>query len=139
MAGADIAITNRENFQQLTESSGFSFSYNMVVIDGLSSFKSHNSERFELLPKVGSSVECIISLTGTLSSDGLVDLWAELRLLDLEKRLGRFIIGYRNSCLTLDKRNGQIIYPYESQLYAEERIYSRIPDITISMKSTDHL
>ena len=139
MADADITIINRENLQWLIESSGFPFDYDMVVIDELSSFKNHNSKRFKSLLKVRPSVKRIIGLTGTPSSNGLMDLWAEFRLLDLGKRLGRFITEYRNNYFVPDKRNGQIIYSYKPQPYAEERIYSQISDITISMKSTDHL
>lgn len=139
MAGADITIINRENLQWLIESSGFPFDYDMVVIDELSSFKNHNSKRFKSLLKVRPSVKRIIGLTGTPSSNGLMDLWAEFRLLDLGKRLGRFITEYRNNYFVPDKRNGQIIYSYKPQPYAEERIYGQISDITISMKSTDHL
>lgn len=86
MAGADITIINRENLQWLIESSGFPFDYNMVVIDELSSFKNHNSKRFKSLLKVRPSVKRIIGLTGTPSSNSLMDLWAEFRLLDLGKR-----------------------------------------------------
>lgn len=139
IAGADITIINRENLQWLIESSGFPFDYDMVIIDELSSFKNHNSKRFKSLLKVRPSVKRIIGLTGTPSSNGLMDLWAEFRLLDLGKRLGRFITEYRNNYFVPDKRNGQIIYSYKPQPYAEERIYSQISDITISMKSTDHL
>lgn len=139
MSGADITIINRENLGWLIDSSGFDFDYDMVVIDELSSFKNHNSKRFKSLLKVRPSVKRIIGLTGTPSSNGLMDLWAEFRLLDLGKRLGRFITEYRNNYFVPDKRNGQIIYSYKPQPYAEERIYSQISDITISMKSTDHL
>ena len=82
MASADITIINRENLQWLIESSGFPFDYDMVVIDELSSFKNHNSKRFKSLLKVRPSVKRIIGLTGTPSSNGLMDLWAEFRLLD---------------------------------------------------------
>lgn len=139
MSRADITIINRENLVWLIDSSGFDFDYDMVIIDELSSFKNHNSKRFKSLLKVRPSVKRIIGLTGTPSSNGLMDLWAEFRLLDLGKRLGRFITEYRNNYFVPDKRNGQIIYSYKPQPYAEERIYSQISDITISMKSTDHL
>ena len=139
MAQADITIINRENLGWLIESSGFSFDYDTVVIDELSSFKNHQSKRFKALLKVRPKVKRIIGLTGTPSSNGLMDLWAEFRLLDLGKRLGRFITEYRNTYFLPDKRNGQIIYSYKPQPYAEERIYRQISDITISMKSTDHL
>lgn len=139
MAGADITIINRENLQWLIESSGFPFDYDMVVIDELSSFKNHKSKRFQALMKVRPKVKRIIGLTGTPSSNGLMDLWAEFKLLDMGQRLGRFITKYRNDYFLPDKRNGQIIYSYKPMPYAEDAIYRKISDITISMKSTDHL
>lgn len=139
MAGADITIINRENLGWLIDSSGFDFDYDMVVIDELSSFKNHKSKRFQSLMKVRSKVKRIIGLTGTPSSNGLMDLWAEFKLLDFGERLGRFITHYRNNYFIPDKRNGEIIYSYKPMAYAEDAIYRRISDITISMKSTDHL
>ena len=139
MAGADITIINRENLQWLIESSGFPFDYDMVVIDELSSFKNHKSKRFQALMKVRPKVKRIIGLTGTPSSNGLMDLWAEFKLLDMGQRLGRFITQYRNDYFLPDKRNGQIIYSYKPIPYAEDAIYRKISDMTISMKSTDHL
>ena len=139
MAGADITIINRENLGWLIDSSGFDFDYDMVVIDELSSFKNHKSKRFQSLMKVRPKVKRIIGLTGTPSSNGLMDLWAEFKLLDFGERLGRFITHYRNNYFIPDKRNGEIIYSYKPMAYAEDAIYRRISDITISMKSTDHL
>ena len=139
MAGADITIINRENLQWLIEDSGFPFDYDMVVIDELSSFKNHQAKRFQALMKVRSKVKRIIGLTGTPSSNGLMDLWAEFKLLDMGQRLGRFISQYRNNYFLPDKRNGQIIYSYKPMPYAEDAIYRKISDVTISMKSTDHL
>lgn len=139
LSGADITIINRENLGWLIDSSGFDFDYDMVVIDELSSFKNHKSKRFQSLMKVRPKVKRIIGLTGTPSSNGLMDLWAEFKLLDFGERLGRFITNYRNSYFIPDKRNGEIIYSYKPMPYAEDAIYRRISDITISMKSTDHL
>jgi SNF2 family DNA or RNA helicase len=110
-----------------------------VIIDELSSFKNHQSKRFKALLKVRPKIKRIIGLTGTPSSNGLMDLWAEFRLLDMGQRLGRFITQYRNNYFMPDKRNGQIIYSYKPLPYAEEAIYKQISDITISMKSTDYL
>ena len=138
-AGADITIINRENLGWLIDSSGFEFNYDMVIIDELSSFKNHKSKRFQSLMKVRSKVERIIGLAGTPSSNGLMDLWAEFKLLDFGERLGRFITHYRNNYFIPDKRNGEIIYSYKPMPYAEDAIYRKISDITISMKSTDHL
>ena len=139
MSGADITIINRENLGWLIDSSGFDFDYDMVIIDELSSFKNHKSKRFQSLMKVRPKVKRIIGLTGTPSSNGLMNLWAEFKLLDFGERLGRFITHYRNNYFIPDKRNGEIIYSYKPMPYAEDAIYRRISDITISMKSTDHL
>ena len=139
MSNADITIINRENVQWLIDDSGMPFHFDTVVIDELSSFKNPQSKRFKSLSKVRPKIKRIIGLTGTPSSNGLMDLWAEFRLLDMGQRLGRFITQYRNNYFIPDKRNGQIIYSYKPLPYAEEAIYKQISDITISMKSTDYL
>lgn len=136
---ADIYIINRENVQWLVESSGIRFDYDMVVIDELSSFKNHQTKRFKALMKARPKVKRIVGLTGTPSSNGLMDLFAEFKLLDMGKRLGRFISKYRETYFVPDKRNQQIIFSYKAKPDAEQEIYSKISDITISMKSTDHL
>ena len=139
MQSADITIINRENLSWMIEESGFPFDYDTVIVDELSSFKNHQSKRFKALLRVRPKVKRIIGLTGTPSSNGLMDLWAEFRLLDMGQRLGRFITHYRNAYFTPDKRNGEIIYSYKPLPFAEDAIYRKISDITISMKSTDHL
>lgn len=136
---ADIYLINRENVPWLIEQSGIPFDFDTVVIDELSSFKNHQSKRFKALMKVRYRIRRIIGLTGTPSSNGLMDLWAEFKLLDMGKRLGRFITQYRNDYFLPDKRNGQIIYSYKLREGAEEIIYSRISDICISMKAADFL
>ena len=139
MRQADIYIINRENVQWLIEESGIPFTFDMIVIDELSSFKNHNTKRFKSLLKVRPKVSRIVGLTGTPASNGLMDLWAEFRILDMGQRLGRFITKYRTDYFMPDKRNGQIIYSYKPLPYAEDAIFRKISDITISMKSTDHL
>ena len=136
---ADIYIINRENVQWLISGSGVPFDFDMVVIDELSSFKNHQTKRFKALMKVRPKVKRIVGLTGTPSSNGLMDLFAEFRLLDMGERLGRFIGQYRTAYFQPDKRNGQIIFSYKPLPGAEKQIYDKISDITISMKSTDHL
>lgn len=138
-AKADLYIINRENVQWLIEESGLPFDYDMLVIDELSSFKSHQSKRFKALMKVRPKVKRIVGLTGTPSSNGLMDLYAEFRLLDMGQRLGRFIGQYRECYFKPDKRNGMVVYSYKPLPDAEQRIYEKISDITISMKATDHL
>lgn len=136
---ADIFLINRENVDWLITKSGYSFDFDMVVIDELSSFKSSAAKRFKSLLKVRSKVKRIVGLTGTPSSNGLMDLWAEFRLLDMGERLGRYITNYRNNFFVPDKRNQQMIFSYKSRPGAEEEIYRLISDITISMKCADFL
>jgi len=134
-----LYIINRENVDWLVHKSGIPFHFDMVVIDELSSFKSYGAKRFKSLLKVRPSVKRIVGLTGTPSSNGLMDLWAEFRILDLGQRLGRYISHYRNTYFKPDKRNAQIVFSYKPLQGAEEEIYKQISDITISMKSTDYL
>lgn len=89
--------------------------------------------------KVRPKVQRVVGLTGTPSSNGLMDLFAEFKCLDMGERLGRFITQYRNAFFIPDRMNGQVVYSYKLRPFAEEEIYRRIGDITISMKALDHL
>ena len=136
---AGIYLINRENVDWLINKSGFPFDFDMVVIDELSSFKSASAKRFKSLLKVRPKVKRIVGLTGTPSSNGLMDLWAEYRILDMGERLGRCITHYRMNFFVPDKRNQQMIFSYKPRPGAEDAIYRLISDITISMKSADFL
>ncbi len=136
---ADIYIINRENVDWLVDKSSIPFDFDTVVIDELSSFKNGKAKRFKSLLKVRPKVKRIIGLTGTPASNGLMDLWAEFRILDMGERLGRFITKYRECYFTPDKRNAQVIFSYKPLPFAEDEIYRKISDITISMKAIDHL
>lgn len=136
---SDIYIMNRENVDWLVNKSGYPFDFDMIVIDELSSFKSSSSKRFKSLLKVRPKVKRIVGLTGTPSSNGLMDLWAEFRILDMGERLGRYITHYRNQFFVPDKRNQQMVFSYKPKDGAEDAIYRLISDITISMKSADYL
>lgn len=136
---ADLYMINRENLQWLIEKSGLPFDYDMVVLDELSSFKSWQSKRFRAFMKVRPKVQRVVGLTGTPSSNGLMDLFAEFKCLDMGERLGRFITQYRNAFFIPDRMNGQVVYSYKLRPFSEEEIYRRIGDITISMKALDHL
>ena len=138
-ADADVFIINRENLPWLVEQSGLPFDYDMCVLDELSSFKNWQSKRFRAFMKVRPKLKRVVGMTGTPSSNGLMDLFAEYRCLDMGERLGRFIGRYREAFFAPDRRNGNIIYSYKPLPGAEDEIYSRIGDITISMRSTDFL
>ena len=136
---AELTIINRENVDWLVNKSGCSFDFDMIVIDELSSFKSYQARRFRALMKARPLAKRMVGLTGTPSANGLMDLWAEFKLLDMGKRLGRFITHYREELFTPDKRNQQMVFSYRPKPGAEDEIYRRIGDITISMRSTDYL
>lgn len=138
-ADTDIYIINRENLPWLVEGSGLPFDYDMVVVDELSSFKNWNAKRFKALMKVRPKVKRIVGLTGTPSSNGLIDLFAEFKVLDMGERLGRFISQYRLNYFKPDRMNGPIVYTYKLLPGAEDQIYEKISDITISMKASDYL
>lgn len=138
-ADADIYVINRENLQWLIDKSGVPFAYDMVVLDELSSFKNWQSKRFKAFMKVRPMVKRVVGLTGTPTSNGLMDLFAEFKCLDMGKRLGRLIGQYRDTFFTPGKRNGNIVYTYNLKPGAKDEIYRRIGDITISMEAKDHL
>ena len=136
---ADLYIINRENVDWLINNNAIKFNFDMVVVDELSSFKSYQAKRFKSLLKVRWKIKRIVGLTGTPSSNGLMDLWAEYKILDQGERLGKFITHYREKYFDPDKRNANVIFSYKLKPFAEQCIYDAVRDITISMKCTDYL
>ena len=131
-------IINRENISWLVES-GPRFDYDMIVIDELSSFKSWQAKRFKSLLQVRPRVSRIVGLTGTPTSGGLMDLFAEYRILDMGQRLGRYITRYREAFFMPDKRSWERVFTWKLRPGAEKEIYRRIGDITMSMQSAEFL
>jgi SNF2 family DNA or RNA helicase len=139
-AKADIYVINRENVAWLVAYYGLGFPFDMVVIDELSSFKSHSSERFKALKSIRPKVKRVVGLTGTPSPNGLIDLWSQLYLLDKGERLGPTVGGFREKYFIPGRRNQHVIFDYK--LRSEDhskKIYDRIGDICISMKKEDYL
>lgn len=136
---ADIYIVNRENLPWLVEQCSPYFKWDMVVIDELSSFKSWQSKRFKAFMTMRPYMKRIVGLTGTPSSNGLMDLFAEFKVIDGGERLGRFIGEFRSRYFEEGRRNGNIVYEYIPMGYAECQIQDKISDITISMKALDYL
>ena len=134
---AFLYIINRENVAWLVKNRRWDF--DMVVIDELSSFKSHQAQRFKAMRKVRPLVTRIVGLTATPAPNSLMDLWAEMCLMDMGQRLGRYIGSYRERFFVPDKRNREIVYSYKPREGAEDKIYELFSDICISMKAKDHL
>ena len=139
MKNAQVHIINRENIPWLVEQSGIPFSWDMLVIDELSGFKSWQAKRFRSLMKVRPMVKRIVGLTGTPAPNGYMDLFAEYRLLDMGERLGRFIGRYREAYFTPNRWGNGQVFSWKLRPGADEAIYRKIEDITVSMKSVDHL
>ena len=141
---ADVYVINRENVKWLVdylEKSRIPWPFDMVVIDELSSFKNHESQRWKALRKVRARIKRIVGLTGTPASNGLMDLWAETFLIDKGERLGRFIGRYREAYFRPAGMNPYtgVVFGYEPLPGAEEKIYGKISDIAVSMKALDYL
>lgn len=136
---ADIYLINRENTQWLVEYYKHKWPFDMVVLDESSSFKNHQAKRFKALKLVRSRINRMVLLTGTPSPKSLMDLWAQVYLLDCGQRLGKTITAYRDAYFVPDKRNAQVIFSYAPKEGAEAAIYQRISDICISMRSADYL
>lgn len=137
---ADIYVTNRENTQWLVEQyKPGEWPFDTVVLDESSSFKNHQAKRFRALKTVRPRINRIIELTGTPNPHGLMDLWAQLFLLDGGKRLGQTISVYRDMYFIPDKRSRTKIFSYVPKDGADRAIYRQISDICISMKAADYL
>ena len=136
---ADIYIINRENVKWLVDKCGKDWPFDMLVIDELSSFKSHRAQRFKALKKVRPFMKRVVGLTGTPAPNGLIDLWSQIYLLDGGERLGKTITGYRERYFLPDKRNQHIVFTYKLKEGAEEAIYEKLSDICVSMKAEDYL
>ena len=136
---ADVYMINRENVMWLVDYYRNAWPFDTVIIDESSSFKNHQAKRFKALKAVRSHIDRIVLLTGTPTSRGLMDLWAQVYLLDCGKRLGRNITAYREAFFVPDKRNRTTIFSYAPKDGAEETIYNAISDICVSMKAEDYL
>ena len=144
MKPADVYVINRENVKWLVdymEKRRVLWPFDMVVIDELSSFKNHQSQRWKALRKVRPRIKRILGLTGTPASNGLMDLWAEVFLIDKGERLGQFIGQYRSAYFRPGGMNPytDVVFNYIPLPGAEDAIYKRISDITVSMKALDYL
>jgi len=136
---ADIYIISRDNVAWLVSLYGLAFPFDMVVIDELSSFKSSKAIRFRALRSIRPLIKRIVGLTGTPAPNSLLDLWAQIYLLDKGERLGDKIGGYRERYFKPDARQGAFVHSYKLRDERAKNIYKKIGDICISMKSEDYL
>lgn len=135
---ADVYVIGRDNVVWLTEIVK-DWPFDMVIIDELSSFKSSQAKRFKALRKVLPASKRVVGLTGTPSPNSLMDLWAELYLLDRGERLGKTIGCYREEYFRPGKSDGHVIYTWEPRKGAREKIERLISDICVSMSAEDYI
>lgn len=138
-ADADVYVIGRDNVVWLVKALAPNWPFDMVVIDELSSFKNPQAKRFRALRKVMPRVSRAVGLTGTPSPNGLMDLWAEIYLLDRGERLERTLGAYREKYFKPGARSGYVVYKWLPVKGAEERIRDRISDICVSMSAADYL
>lgn len=138
-AAADVYVINRENVVWLTETFGRAWPFATVIVDELSSFKSRQAKRFKALRRMRPKIRRIWGLTGTPAPNGLMDLWAQMNLIDCGERLGRRIGQYRERYFVPGARSGHVIYDWALKPHAEEAIYEKISDISLSMRAADEL
>lgn len=138
-ARADVYVVNRENVQWLSDFYGTRWPFETVVVDELSSFKNRQSKRFKALRKARPRIRRIWGLTGTPAPNGLMDLWAQMNLVDRGERLGRFIGGYRDRYFVPGQRSGHVVYGWALKPGAEDAIYRKVGDIALSMRARDKL
>ncbi len=136
---ADVYIINRENVEWLVDFYGNAFPFDMVVLDESSSFKNPASKRWKALKRVRPKINRLVLLTGTPAPNAIMDLWAQIYLLDTGERLGKTLGGFRERYFKPDKRNAQQIFSYAPKEGTADEVKRRIGDLCISMQASDYL
>lgn len=130
---ADVYIINRENCYWLVGHYGRHWPFDMVVLDEASSFKNHASQRFKALKAVRPKIAKVVELTGTPAPNNLLDLWAQIYLLDQGERLGKYVTHYRQAYFWPTE------YSWEAKDGAGDVIRRKISDLVLSFKAADLL
>ena len=136
---ADVYCINRENVPWLVKLYGLAWPFELVIVDESSSFRNPSAQRFKALRKVRPLIKYIWELTGTPRPRSLLDLWAQVYLLDRGERLGKTMTEYKNRYFTPGRRNGYVVYEWTPRPGAEAEVYSKISDICVSMQARDYL
>ncbi|MDU9419002.1 DEAD/DEAH box helicase [Staphylococcus lloydii] len=136
---ADIYVTNKENTKYICEKYRKDWPFDMLVIDELSTFKNSKSQRFKILKKQMPLVSRFVGLTGTPSPNNLMDIWAQVYLIDAGERLGKTKTKFRQDYFYPTHQLSDNVFNWELKDGAKDEIYNKISDITVSMESKDYL
>lgn len=132
---ADIYTINRENVPWLVKHYAKKWPFDAVIIDESSSFKNPSSQRFKALKKILPFTEYFVELTGTPSPNSLLDLWAQIYLIDFGQSLGRTMTAYKQRFFEQDYMG----YNYTPRAGAAEQIYKLVEPYVLSMSADDYL
>lgn len=136
---ADIYVTNKENTKWICERYKKDWPFDMVVIDELSTFKNSDSQRFKILKKKWPLFDRFVGLTGTPAPKNIMDLWAQIYLIDGGERLGKFKTHFRQRYFYPTHKVAEHTFNWELKDGAKDEIYKMISDVTVSMESKDYL
>lgn len=136
---ADIYVTNKENTKWICEEFKKEMPFDMLVIDELSTFKSHDSQRFKTLKRKMTLFDRFVGLTGTPASNGLMNLWSQIYLIDAGERLGKTFTGFRARFFYPAFQISEHVSSWKPYEESEDSIYKMIDDVVVSMKSEDYL
>lgn len=135
---ADIYVTGRDSIVWLVGEFKGKLPFDLIVIDELTSFKNHRSQRFKAMRIARASASRVVGLTGTPAPNGLADLWGQMFCVDGGKRLGTAVTKYRTAYFNEVKWNN-ITVRYNLKPGAEEAIRSKLEDICLTMQAKDYL
>jgi len=136
---ADVYIINTDGVNWLAKQpKAFFAKFDTLIIDEISTFKHHTSNRSKSLGKIKQYFPRRYGLTGTPNTNGITDVWNQLYILDNGKRLGTSFYHFRQTVCTAEQRGpGAAMVKWVDRPGAEDAVGKLIADITIRHKFED--
>lgn len=133
-AGADITVIGRDNLADVEDRT-----YPTLVLDELSGFKDRNTARWKTARRLAKRATYRWGLTGTPTPNGLLDLWAQIFLLDQGERLDTSLTRFRSRYFMAGQTIASgVIVEWLLRPEAEQRIHEKIDDICLYMEAEGH-
>lgn len=136
MRKADVYITNTDAAKWLAlKPPGFFKIFDTIVIDEISAFKHHTSQRSKAMNKIKKYFKHRYGLTGTPNSNSICDVWHPMFLLDDGKRLGKSFFHFRAQVCKPEQVGPQPnMIKWIDKAGAEEAVSLLMKDVTIRHK-----
>lgn len=133
---ADIYVIGRDNLRDLANARRQPQPWRSYVIDESSGVKTKRSVRWRCSRKISRGLPYVWELTGTPSPNGLLDVWAQVALLDDGERLGATLGEFRAEHFTPGMRleNG-VIASWNIRKGHDKIIHRLIEDICLSLQN----